>query len=285
MCPACAHNSSRSTAVPFRQGLRGEKVLRQCRQCQSFFDPDNYDEQKEVQHTLRMPWGDTHSGKDLNKFKMKMYHSVLTLLSQYCPPPATLLDAGCAYGGFLDEASKQGYKVCGYDILPEAVDYVRTLDLPAERAFSIGAVKSVQDGTLDVLTCLDCNCYWQNQPSELRCAFAKLRPGGYLVMRVVDKSWLFSLGLRIHQFAPVIGKQILTRAINDHRFSMPVQSLLKVIRRCGFEVIVVSPYRAIHSTHTRWLVKLSFALGTLLWATTGIFMAPGAVILTRKPDI
>jgi SAM-dependent methyltransferase len=44
-----------------------------------------------------------------------------------------LLDAGCAYGAFLQAASDAGFEVQGTDISPEAVAYVRdVLQLPAE---------------------------------------------------------------------------------------------------------------------------------------------------------
>lgn len=283
MCPACAYSCSESTVVSFTQGLRGKKIWRRCPACKSFYSADRFEAQEEVLHTQKTAWGQMDSGKELNRFKVKMYRSVLTLLDEHCPPPATLMDAGCGYGGFLVEASKRGYDVLGMDILPQAVEYVCSLGIPAERSFSIGEVKSIEDGSLHLLTCLDCNYYWPNQPLELQHAFVKLRPGGYLVMRVADKSWLFTCGLAIHKIAPNLGKRILARSVNDHRFSMPVRSLLHVIQNCGFRIVYASPRGASHSNDTGWIVKLSFALASLLWMTTGNFIAPGAIILARKP--
>ena len=283
ICPACGTNTSCCTGGPFVPGIRSEKVWRWCAACKSFFNPDRYGAQEEVMHTQKTAWGKMDSGKELNRFKVKMYQSVLTLISQHCPPPAILMDTGCGYGGFLLEASKKGYEVLGVDILPEAVEYCRSLGLPAEQSFSIGGVKSVRDGSLHLLTCLDCNYYWPNQPKELQYAFAKLRPGGYLAMRVVDKSWLFACGLAIHKIAPNIGQRMLARSVNDHRFSMPVRSLLQIIQNSGFGIVYASPRGASHSKNTGWTVKLSFALASLLWMTTGKFLAPGALILARKP--
>jgi SAM-dependent methyltransferase len=285
MCPACAHSCSESTEVLFTQGLRGKKLWRRCYACKSFFDPDRYGAQEEVLHTVKTAWGRMDSGIELNAFKTKMYRFVLHLLEKYCPPHATLLDTGCGYGGFLIQARKRGYDVFGLDILPQAVEYVRSLGIPAQQGFSIDDVKNVADGSLHLLSCLDCNYYWPNQPLELQNAFTKLRPGGYLIMRVVDKSWLFACGLGIHKLVPNIGEKILARSVNDHRFSMPVRSLLHVIRNCGFRIVYASPRGACHSTSSRWTVRLSFALATLLWETTGKFVAPGAVILARKPVI
>lgn len=281
-CPACGNNSSQCTQVPFHK-YRGGTLWHQCLACGSFFESGAYDKQKEALHAQNTTYGRPDLGKGLNEFKKRMYRSVLTLLERHRPPPAVLLDAGCSFGGFLTEAREAGYDVFGFDILPQAVEYVRSVGITAELSFSICDVKIIENGALDIVTCLDCNCYWPNQPSELRHAFGKLKPGGYLAMRVVDKSWACSLGLAIHRIAPSIGKKILMAAVNDHRFSMPVRSLLKVIQSCGFKVVHASPRGAIPSHKTRWIVKLSFVLGSLVWATTGMFVAPGALVLARKP--
>jgi SAM-dependent methyltransferase len=284
-CPACGQHASRSTDVLFTQGRRGQKVWQQCLACRSFFDPDGYDAQKEISHMEHMPCGKTDTGKQLNEFKARMFRSALALLHKHCPPPATILDVGCSYGGFLLAARKSGYDVSGFDIVPQAVEYVRSQDISAQVSFSIGDLSSSQNGTLDIVSCLDVNCYWPDQRSELEHAFAKLKSGGYLVMRVVDKSWMFSLGLGIHRIAPGIGKRIMRAAVNDHRFSMPVQSLLELLESCGFEIVYASPRGAVHSDQTRWAVKLAFAFGALVWTISGRFVAPGALILARKPGI
>ena len=104
-------------------------------------------------------------------------------------------------------------------------------------------------------------------------------------MRVVDKSWMFACGLAIHKLAPDIGKTIMARSVNDHRFSMPVRSLLHVIQECGFRIVYASPRGALYSKDTDWVVKLSFDLAFLFWKATGKFVAPGALILAKKPEI
>ena len=282
-CPACGNNSSQCTKVPFHT-YRGGSVWYRCLVCGSFFDSEAYDKEKEALHTrLNTTYGEPVLGKDLNEFKMRMYRCVLTLLKRYCPPPAVLLDAGCSFGGFLTIARKAGYEVHGFDILSHAVEYVRSLEIDCEVSYSINDVKRVGDSALDIVSCLDCNCYWPNQPHELHNVFAKLKPGGYLAMRVSDKSWMCALGLIIHRIAPKLGKKILMTAVNDHRFSMPVRSLLNVLHSCGFEVVYASPIGAVHSHKARWSVKLAFVVGSFAWRTTRIFIAPGALILARKP--
>jgi SAM-dependent methyltransferase len=283
LCPACNSEFSHSIGVKIIQRGRGERVWRRCLNCRGYFDSKTYDRHEELLHAQDRPSGRPDSGIRLNDSKIRMFHSVLRLLQRHCPPPAGILDVGCSYGGFLIEARQAGYSVAGSDIVTGAVEYLRSLNIPAQRSFSIGDVTLAEDGDLDVLTCLDCNYYWPDQRSELRYAFNKLKPGGYLAMRVVDKSWLFSFGLAIHRITPRIAHSILCESVNDHRFSMPIRSLLNLITNCGFRIVHASPYGAIYSKAAGWTVQLSFALGSLLWKTTGKFMAPGAIILARKP--
>jgi len=280
-CPACGEQSSASQNYVFKSA-RGQTQWVRCSRCSAYFLIERYDFNVEVVHTKKAAWGRVDSGTELNLFKQRMFRSVIKLLSPLCPPPASLLDVGCSYGGFLLEAQKAGYRVYGFDIVPSAIEYVSSHSIPAEIAFSIGDLKRIPDGSLDVITCLDANYYWPDQRAELRHAHAKLKRGGFLAMRVVDKSWMFSLGLLLRRVSKKSGERMLRSAVNDHRFSMPLGSLLKVIRDSGFEVKYASPRGALHSDQTRLPVKLSFALGTALWSIGAGMFAPGALILARK---
>lgn len=283
-CPACGELSSQSPDIFHIISARGLKPWKRCLKCEAYFLVESYVANQEAAHLKEEACGREDTGRELNVFKDRMFQSVIGLLNRHCPPPASLLDVGCSYGGFLMKAQETGYNVRGVDIIPRAVEYLKEQNIPAEVCFSIGELASVSDASLDVVTCLDCHIYWPNQYTELRHAIRKLKPGGYLVMRVVDKSWMFSLGLLLRRFSMAVGNKTIRNAINDHRFSMPLRSLLRVIQDTGFEVRYASPRGAIHSDRTRFPVKLSFALGTLLWeAGIKTFLAPGALVLARKP--
>jgi SAM-dependent methyltransferase len=211
-----------------------------------------------------------------------MYRSVLALLQKYVLPPASLLDVGCGFGGFLREAREAGYSVSGIDIVPEAVDAVRSQGFSAEQRFSLADV-SFKHNSMDIISMLDVNMYFPDQPGELKSAYNLLRTKGFLVMRVVDKSWMFHLGLILSGIRPDLGQGMLRRAINDHRFSMPVKSLLKILKHSGFDVVYASPVGGLHSNNSSMAVKMSFAIGALVWSVSKRFMAPGALILAQKP--
>jgi SAM-dependent methyltransferase len=242
----------------------------------------DFDLAAEITHFQETSFGRQESGIRLNDYKDRMFRSVLRALARQAPPPARILDVGCSYGGFPIRAKRMGYEVFGADILLEAVEYVRRIGIPATVASSIGALGAEVGAPFDVISCLDCHVYWPDQPGELRAAYKNLRPGGCLVLRVVDKSWLFSLGLRLRRVNPSIGDRILSASVNDHRFSMPVRSLLRLLESVGFRVVYASPRGAVHSDATRWIAKAAFAMGTASRALGGPFLAPGALILARK---
>lgn len=244
---------------------------------------DQYDVNAEAQHTLQMTWGDSELGEQLNDFKHRMYHAVLSKLTTYIAPSGSrLLDIGCSYGGFMQEARQSGFEVSGIDIVPQAVEHVQATGMNAQCCSRVREF-SPQDERFDVISVLDANIYWPDQPAELGDILARLNPGGLLVMRVVDKSWMATVGRSLMQVSPDQGQKILRRAVNDHRFSMPIGSFLELLHKTGFRVISASPKGAVHSKRTSLLVKFSFAMGIALWHTLGVFLAPGAVIIAERP--
>jgi SAM-dependent methyltransferase len=228
-----------------------------------------------------MAWGDSQTGVQLNAYKQRLYRTSLKLLAKHLPAPARLLDVGCAYGGFMQAAQEFGYQVCGYDIVPAAVSYVRSLGLEAYQCQSAAALPEHVKRPFDGVVCLDVNCYWHDQRSELAHLKAVLRQGGYLLMRVVDKSWLFALGIRLAILNAELGKRLMRAATNDHRHSMPVRSHLRLLEEIGYRVLYVSARDALHSDRAKLRVKLAFELGNFAQKLFGVYLAPGALILAQ----
>jgi 2-polyprenyl-3-methyl-5-hydroxy-6-metoxy-1,4-benzoquinol methylase len=283
-CPACGQITPLASKAWKFVNARGETEWLKCGHCHSYFMDREYNLESEIEHTQKMTWGDAEQGAALNSFKQRMYQSILRQLMKHVQPAGhRLLDVGCSYGGFLEAASAAGFEVCGFDIVPEAVAYVQQNGL---RAQCCGTVSEfvLESEPFDVISVLDANIYWPDQPGELREIYQRLKPGGILVMRNVDKSWMARIGALLQHVSPVRGERILRRAVNDHRFSMPTRSFLGLLQQTGFRVISASPRGAVHSDETSSAVKLSFALGTALWHSLGIFLAPGAVIIAEKRE-
>lgn len=283
ICPACGTPSAQAKHAWRFVNARGETEWLRCPCCRSYFMDGEYSLQSEIQHTQQMTWGDTEQGAELNQFKQRMYKSILDKICGLVNPKGkSLLDVGCSYGGFMEVAKATGFDVWGFDIVPEAVAYVNNTGNPAQCCGQIRDFTLRKD-SFDVISVLDANIYWPDQPAELRDIFDRLPSGGLLVMRVVDKSWMAGIGARLQQVSPDRGQQMLRRAVNDHRFSMPVGSFLDVLKQTGFRVVSASPRGAVHSDQTSLAVRLSFGVGIALWQTLGVFLAPGAVVIAEKP--
>lgn len=281
-CPACGASSTQAGHAWKFVNARGETEWLRCHCCRSYFMDRGYSLESEVTHTKTMTWGDAEHGAQLNTFKQRMYKSILGQLQKHVPPEGkSLLDVGCSYGGFMEAAKDAGFSVCGFDIVPQAVDFVKAHGMSAE---CCGQIRDFHGSpaTFDVITVLDANIYWPDQATELSDIRNRLNDGGLLVMRVVDKSWLATVGAGLQRVSPDRGQKVLKRAVNDHRFSMPIGSLLGLLGKTGFNVISASPKGAVHSDDTSLMVKMAFGFGIALWQTTGVFLAPGAVVIAEK---
>lgn len=278
-CPVCAQQTiRRAFSTPTSRGIR---QWARCPDCRAYFDCQAFDLPSEVSHTRVQTWGNLASGLQLAVSRRPMYLSVLRLLDRYAAPKSSLLDVGCSCGGFLEEARRRGYAASGMDIVPEMAEYCRQQGFPCHVGASIAEIE-VPDSSLDIVSVLDCNYYWPDQVTELRAIGKKLRPNGLLVMRVADKSWMLTAGLALRRFATRFGDKACARAVNDHRVSIPVRSMLRVMRQEGFAVLYASPAGARHGADASLAVKVNFALGYLVWLVSRRYYAPGCLILARK---
>jgi 2-polyprenyl-3-methyl-5-hydroxy-6-metoxy-1,4-benzoquinol methylase len=221
------------------------------------------------------------SGIALNDEKRPMFDAILRLLGRHAPQGGRLLDIGCSFGGLLLRAQEEGYKVRGMDIVPEAVEYVRSMGITCDLAGSIGEL-DIPENSLDIVTALDCNYYWERQREELRAIRSRLRPEGILAVRTVDTSWAIQIGLWLRRYFPKAGLDLCSKAVYDHRVSIPAGSLLRVVRQEGFEIVYASPRGAMPFRHNSLKVKTSYAIGWLSWTLTGYNLAPGFVFLAGK---
>ena len=281
-CPVCDAALDAGSPCPVALSTpRGVRTWAKCPECRSFFSTAPYDQTLEVEHTRTRPWGIVKSGIVLNDEKEPMFKAVLRALRPYAAPGSRLLDIGCSYGGFLFQAQKEGYKVRGVDIVPEAVEYVRSKGIPCDLAGSLRSLDIPPD-SLAVVSALDCNYYWPNQRSELRAIWSALHPGGVLAMRTVDTSWAIQLGLWLMKWSPGAGKRLCEKSVYDHRVSIPARSLLHVVRQEGFRVIYTSPRDAMQFRHNSLKIKLAYAVGHVAWRIARYNLAPGFVFVARK---
>ncbi|MFM7037163.1 MAG: class I SAM-dependent methyltransferase [Planctomycetaceae bacterium] len=283
-CPACGRPEHSGSRILRFDSARGAASWMRCQHCGAYHLVGQYDVSAEAGHTTSMPWGQLQSGVQLNDFKKRMFEAALSGIRKHAPDARTILDVGCSFGGFLFAARQRGYAGSGIDIVPEAVEYVRGQGFDAEACESLTDCHLFSEqNPVDVLAVLDAHIYWPNQPAELAAAWKLIRPGGLLVMRVITKAHFVSAGLLIRSIAPKFGDRLIRRSVIDHRFCMPLKSLLETIERSGFHIESVVPGDAQHSDHSSLPVRSLFAVGDFIWKVLRCHIAPGAMIYARKP--
>jgi SAM-dependent methyltransferase len=284
-CPACGASSSASASIPryeFESG-RGIVGWTRCADCQTYFLADDYDPSLETDHTRNMAWGNEAAGVALNQKKSRGFVSALDQIEALGYHGGRLLDVGCSFGGILLEARKRGFEGAGVDIVPEAVEWVRQQGFAAQQCSSLSdCTLYSEDNPADVITVLDAHIYWPDQPAELAAAWRLLRDDGLLLIRAVTKSSYITTGRAVGAVSSSLSKKLIRRAIADHRFSMPLKSLLKTVTQAGFEVVQATPKGAQHTDGMALPARAAFAMGTLLWHGLGVSIAPTTLVFARK---
>lgn len=280
-CPACGQSSDRNRRFEF-ESSRGVTPWARCGHCQTYFLLDSYDSSSEVEHTKNMAWGNVDAGEDLIARRTRGFNAALDQIEELGYAGSKILDVGCSFGGILIEARKRGFECAGVDIVPEAIDWMKSHGFRAEVCGSLNDCSlHTPDDPADVISVFDAHIYWPDQAAELRAARKLLRDDGLLVLRALTKSAFVTAGRYAAPFARGISKKLIRRAISDHRFSMPLTSLLKTIEASGFEVLSASPKGTCDASGPSLPVRATFAMGTALWHGLGVSVAPRSLIFAR----
>jgi len=100
-------------------------------------------------------------------------------------PPGDLLEVGSAYGFFLDEASRRGWRVRGIEPSPHAARHAREqlgLDVASEPLSELATERN----SVDAIAMWDVIEHLPDPRATLEAAYAWLRPGGVLGLSTGD---------------------------------------------------------------------------------------------------
>jgi SAM-dependent methyltransferase len=192
-----------------------------------------------------------------------IYERVMRWLRKYGARGGRLLDVGCASGGLIWLAREQGFQVCGVDVAPGAVEYVRTeLGLPAFRTVEEAAQG---EGPFDVVTCVETLYYMRSPLAELRRIRDGMKPGGLLLVKVLaNRTWVFSAARR---WVGRGGNELVVRhgdALHPHTgcgfYVFSTGNLCRLIERAGFHVVGVHNTLPGFRLIWRWPGPLTFAV-------------------------
>jgi 2-polyprenyl-3-methyl-5-hydroxy-6-metoxy-1,4-benzoquinol methylase len=282
ICPACGNLNNSNENIILSSSRGEDKNWCRCKNCKAYFYTEQFDNTIEVQHGSNTSYGEEKSGINLGVYKQYLYSTILNLLIENGgKKDLKVLDVGCSYGGLLKFLKNKNFSdIYGIDILPQPIQYLKSEGYNVENYSSVDQLEN--NMLFDVVTVIDTNYYWPNQQKEIEAIRNHLKNNGLLIMRVTDKSWLVSAGIFIKKIALNLGIKIIARGLNDHRFSMPVKSLLKLLKDEGFSMEKINISGAYYSNSSTLAVKLSFIFGDIIYRISGLFIAPGAVIVAKK---
>jgi 2-polyprenyl-3-methyl-5-hydroxy-6-metoxy-1,4-benzoquinol methylase len=107
----------------------------------------------------------------------------LNMLAKHYPKPGRLLEVGCSYGGFLDEARLKGWDVTGVELSQIAATFAR--DQLGLRVFCGDLREQLQQlgEPYDVVAIFHVIEHLPNPPALLELCRKLIKPGGLLILK------------------------------------------------------------------------------------------------------
>lgn len=225
-CAACGSESSR-----FRYQVGSYRLVR-CGDCGLMWvsDPPLPDELQALYGEAY--WEDPQTQgyrgyAGLEFGKRRHFASLLDVLERFHPPERSVLEIGCAYGFFLDEARKRGWRVQGVEFSPFAAAFARDrLGLEV----SVGGVEQLGASaeSVGVVVMWDVIEHLPDPAGAVCTAARILRPEGLLALSTGDVG---SLAARIH------GRSWSLLTPPWHLFYFTRRSLRFLLQRSGFSIL------------------------------------------------
>ncbi|HTK04202.1 MAG TPA: class I SAM-dependent methyltransferase [Candidatus Eisenbacteria bacterium] len=165
-CPECGHR----TLAPFPAAEELER----------FYGRERY-----FSDDLSSLHDDLRDGYDPETPILKLYRRHLDALRKAAPPPARLLEVGCARGVFLDLASKAGYAAVGIDRNPHGADHARE-HFGVDAAAGEFERSALADGSFGAVASYDTIEHVADPRAFMRTVAAALAPGGAAAIGTPD---------------------------------------------------------------------------------------------------
>lgn len=114
-------------------------------------------------------------------YMQKVFTKSANLLDKLCPQKGRILDIGCGYGFFLEEATKRGWEAEGIDLSEDCVAFAKKRGLKAELALPEDIKEK---NCYDAITMFYVLEHLPDPLATLRTIKKLLKPGGVLLLRV-----------------------------------------------------------------------------------------------------
>ena len=168
-------------------------------------------------------------------------HWLRTIL-KYRPPPAQVLELGCAHGGFVYLLNKSGYDATGLELSPSVVEF-------AQQTFSVPVLcgplekQQLPANSMDVIVLMDVIEHLLDPLATMRHALSLLKPDGIIVVQCPCYPEGVSHGDMVADDAPFLGLLIA----DEHLHLFSKSSIRKLFEAIGagyleFEPAIFSHY-------------------------------------------
>jgi SAM-dependent methyltransferase len=156
-------------------------------------------------------------------------------LSQY-RQTGKLLDVGCAYGFFLDEARRYGWQVVGLEPdLGQAAWARRHLGLPVLADLES---QELEPHSFDVLTLWDVIEHIEDPHSFLKRCHTLIRPGGVLLLKTPNAEGLMKRGpWWLRPYLTLYWQLVYPANPLQHLYHFTPQIIDRLLQETGFSVI------------------------------------------------
>jgi len=158
-------------------------------------------------------------------YMQKVFTKSASLLDKLCPQKGRLLDIGCGYGFFMEEATKRGWDASGIDLSEECVAFAKERGQVAELALPEDIKEK---NTYDAITMFYVLEHLPDPLATLRTVKKLLKPGGVLLLRVPHTT-------------PIV-KLLKPMKIKNNLFDPPFhlcdfspETITKILEKAGFK--------------------------------------------------
>ena len=210
-CPICGRDRSVSLFgwQDYRvAGGAASSLVFRCSACDFHFrrltcSPDQF-----VTHFKVAPYSSAAGEARWLERRLGFYNCLLDLLDDHAAGKS-ILDIGCAFGHFLDCASKRGYRPYGAEVSEAMAGLARSRTQYPISCRPLGDLR-LPETTFDVVAMVDSFYYFRDPLETLRLCRRIVKPGGELLMRVTNRNPL----ARLHHF----GAHLLHRGVPEMPF-------------------------------------------------------------------
>jgi len=189
----------------------------------------------------------------------------------------SLLDIGCAYGFFLDEARKLGMAVQGLDLSESAIQWMEN-NLGIKGA--VGFSSDAPEGPFDIITAIEVIEHVPNPRSFLDDLYERIKNGGILVIhtgandtltaRLLGRRWWY---LNPPDHCSIFSRFSLRKIVTDSGFDIIEQCLMPYYW-VGLNNMLLKVARILHSKRLGYLAsKLPTFVSPAIHYTTQLLIA------------